>query len=116
MPRRVFYLGQTGNTGLDRMTEAVIRNNGFQLFDKHYPLGSWANQRHFAFKDVDQLRQFINTGLANETANANDSSVVLASPLNTIFFGIISHRAELDYVEFLVEQANPSLAIKDGTR
>lgn len=45
-PVGVFDLGQAASAGLERMTEAIVWNNGFQLFDKYFPLGSWANPRH----------------------------------------------------------------------
>lgn len=39
-----FDLGQGSNTGFDHMAEAIIRNDSFQLFAKHFPLVSWAKQ------------------------------------------------------------------------
>ncbi len=96
--------------------------------------GTWANQRHFAAQDVEELGQFVDAGLADEAANARDAGVVvqlvgeaalvvLAEPLalHVAFDGfavnlvipIDVHGAEFEHHKFGSVQPYPLLAIKD---
>lgn len=57
---------------LDFAVKVVINSGAF---------GARANKAHFAHKDVEQLRQFVQVGQAQDMANAGNACVVFTGPL-----------------------------------
>ena len=40
-----------------------------QLIDKKWPLGAWSDQAHIALQNIEKLRQFIDTQLADDVSD-----------------------------------------------
>jgi len=74
-----------------------------------YGVGARADQRQVALEhDVEELRQFVETGLADEAADAGDAAVVLGYDLGSQRIGlIVVERAELEDVDALIVEAEP---------
>ncbi len=77
--------------------------------------GPWADEAHFPFEDVEQLRQFVQAGLAQEGATLGDAWVIFQFEFCLPFFpglriarqeffqfhvGVDAHAAEFIAVEF----------------
>src|SRR5262245_46669640 len=62
-------LPKTCDARLDRQPAAMEPLVTINLFGKWRP---WTNQGHFALQHVDELRQFIDAGPANETPYGSD--------------------------------------------
>ena len=90
--------------------------------------GPWPDEAHVAEKDVDQLREFIDAGCAENIAEGDDPGVPAVIELGHHFFvvdqfpqivpvegcfGVHMHRAELPHGEHPAEVADPFLSEQD---
>src|SRR5437773_5223899 len=73
-------LRPTGDAGFDAVTRHVIGNCLAELTDEHRPLRARTDQTHVAAHDVDELRQLVDAGAAQERAKPRPSRVVLDGP------------------------------------
>lgn len=88
----------------------------FELFDEVRPFWSRANEAHVAVEDVEDLRQFVEPGGADEFADFGNARIVFGCQLGTgIFFRIDAHGTEFVDFIFLAEAADADLAVEDGT-
>lgn len=88
----------------------------FEFFDEEGPFRSWADEAHVAVEDVEDLRQFVQAGGADEFADFGNAWVVFRCQLGTgIFFRIDAHGTEFVDFIFLAEAADADLAVEDGT-
>ena len=88
----------------------------FELFDEVRPFGSRADEAHVAVEDIENLRQFVEPGGADEFADFGNARVVFGGQLGTgIFFGIDAHGTEFINLIFLAKAADADLAVEDGT-
>src|ERR1700730_14908645 len=76
------------------------------------------DQREVALEhDVEQLRQFVETGLADEASDAGDAAVVLGHDFRGQWIGlIVVQRAKLEDVDALVVESEPLLAEQHRAR
>ena len=81
------------------MPNIVIWYLLIQFLDKIRPLRPWAYEAHLAAQHVDQLRQFVDAGRADEAPHPRDAIVTDAGPARTVLLGILHHRAEFQDVE-----------------
>ena len=88
----------------------------FEFFDEERPFRSGADEAHVAVEDVENLRQFVQAGSANEFADFGNTWVVLRRQLGTgIFFRIDAHGTEfIDFI-LLAEASDADLAVENGT-
>lgn len=88
----------------------------FELFDEVRPFGSRADEAHVTVEDVEDLRQFVEPGGADEFPYFRDARVVVRGQLGAgIFFGVRAHGTEFVDFIFLAEAADTDLAVEDGT-
>lgn len=109
-------LGQAGDTRFDVMAIGVFGVFFFELFDEVRPFWSRANEAHVAVEDIENLRQFVEPGGADEFADFGNARIVFGCQLGTgIFFSIDAHGTEFINLIFLAEAADADLAVEDGT-
>ena len=88
----------------------------FELFDEVRPFGSRADEAHVAVEGIENLRQFVEPGGADEFTDFSNARVVFGCQLGTgVFFGIDAHRTEFINLIFLAKAADADLAVEDGT-
>lgn len=81
----------TASAGLPHAGDA--REDGVVLFDI-FPIprdfflndGAWSDEAHFAFEDIQELRQLIEAGLSKEGAALCDAGIVLQLEFSIPFF------------------------------
>lgn len=88
----------------------------FEFFDEERPFWSRPDEAHVAVEDVEDLRQFVQAGGADEFANFGNAWVVFRRQLGTgIFFRIDAHGTEFVDFIFLAEAADADLTVENGT-
>ena len=108
-------LGQAGNARFDVMAIGVFGVFFFELFDEEGPFRSWTDEAHVAVEDVEDLRQFVQAGSADEFTDLGNARVVFCRQLGTgIFFRIDTHGTEFVDFIFLAETADADLTVEDG--
>src|SRR5262245_58415068 len=96
------------------MALRVERDLLAQLLDEEGAFGARADEAHLAAQDVDELRNLVNAGFANEGADAGNSGIATLRPLRpSVLFGVLPHRAKLDDLEDAPVLADPFLRVKD---
>src|SRR5215212_1446801 len=78
----------------DQVSLLVKRDLFGQLGYEMRTLGPWANEAHFAFQDIPELRNLIDASLANDASDACRARVAFSGPDRAVLFGVNSHRAE----------------------
>lgn len=88
----------------------------FEFFDEERPFRAGTDEAHVAVEDVEDLRQFVQAGGADEFADFGNARVVFRRQLGTrIFFCINAHGTEfIDFI-FLAKAADADLAVEDGS-
>jgi hypothetical protein len=110
-------LGPTGNAGADGVPFIVERYLLTEILDKLRPLRTWTDEAHFAAQNVYELRQFVETVLAESTANTSDSRIVGPSPLGfTVGLGIDFHGSKFEQAEAFASTADSKLSVENRTR
>ena len=85
----------------------------FEFFDEEGPFWSGTDETHVA---VEDLRQFVQAGGADEFADFGNTRVVFRRQLGTgIFFRIDAHGTEFVDFIFLAKTADADLAVENGT-
>src|SRR3984893_14264788 len=97
-------LRPAGDAGLDAMTREITVDGFVEQLALQLALhrvGTRADQREVALEyDVEELRQFVEAGLADEAADAGDAAVVFGYDLGGQRIGlIVVERAELEDVD-----------------
>lgn len=88
----------------------------FEFFDEERPFWSGPDEAHVAVEDVEDLRQFVQAGGADEFADFGNAWIVFRRQLGTgIFFCIDAHGTEFVDFIFLAKAADADLAVEDGT-
>src|SRR6202012_590233 len=92
-----------GDTGPD--AEGTLREEGDRVLEPvrdAWPFRPRADERHVAPQDIDQLRNLVEPGLAQEAADRGDAWIVLGCPDRAgPRLGIDIHAAELVHHEQL---------------
>lgn len=112
----VDHLGPATDPGPHDVTVHVERDLPFELIDERALLRSWPNQAHVPFKDVEELRQLVDTQLADHLAHPGDAHVTVLGKLGTMLLGVLAHTAELVDPEILVTLPYPVLQEHHGAR
>ena len=72
--------------------------------------GSWSNDRHISFDDVDKLRQFVDTCHSNEPSDGGNARIAFFGIYaGARMFGADDHRTELVHFEYLAVFSDPIL-------
>lgn len=109
-------LGQAGDARFDVMAIGVFGVFFFELFDEERPFWAGPDEAHVAVEDVEDLRQFVQAGGADEFADFGNAWIVFRRQLGTgIFFRIDAHGTEFVDLIFLAEAADADLAVENGT-
>lgn len=88
----------------------------FELFDEEGPFWAGPDEAHVAVEDVEDLRQFVQAGGADEFADFGNARVVFCRQLRArVFFRIDAHGTEFIDLVFLAKAADTDLAVEDGT-
>ncbi len=108
------HLRPAGEPGLDAVAQVVERDVLAQFGHERRALGTRTDQAHLAAQHAEQLRQFVDAGLAHEGADRRHAAVVLRRPTrHAILLGIVAHAAELQAHEDLAAETDAFLAIED---
>src|SRR3954468_11715657 len=70
LPAEPVHLRPSGDAGLDAVAVRIALDPGAEHVDELGPLGARAHEAHLATDDVDQLRQLVEAGAAQEGAEA----------------------------------------------
>ena len=89
---------------LDFAVKVVINRGAF---------GARANKAHFAHKDIEQLRQFVEVGQAQDTANAGNACVIFAGPFRIIRGSALPHGTKFVDSKRLPAVTKPYLCVND---
>src|ERR1700757_2487465 len=110
----VLNLSPTCNPWPHSVTDAVIGNFFAEPLNKFRALGAWTYKVHVSFEHAPELRNFVETGGAQELANPRDTRIIVGGPGGAgVGFGILAHGAKFVAVEDLPSPANALLAIKN---
>src|SRR5262249_51041076 len=73
-----------------------------------------ADETHFTAQNIDDLRQFVQTGRTQDAPYLGNTMIILLSLLQAEFFICVgNHRTELEDSDYLAEASPPFLVIKD---
>src|ERR1700733_5167669 len=113
-------LRPAGDAGLDAVTREIavhgfVEPPALQL--ALHGVRTRTDQREVALEhDVEELRQFVKAGLADEASDAGDAAVVPGHDLGRQRIGlVVVQRAKLEDVDALVVEAEPLLAEQHRT-
>ena len=106
------HLRPAGKARLHLESANVERNFFTELADEHGTLGTRPHHAHVTLQHAQNLRQFVDTGLAQELAYLRDTRIVLSRPLGTELLGIGPHGTELVHRERLAVKSNAFLGIE----
>lgn len=88
----------------------------FELFDEERPFWAGPDEAHVSVEDVEDLRQFVQAGGADEFADFGNARVVFRRQLGTgIFFRIDAHGTEFVDLIFLAKASDADLTVENGT-
>src|SRR5690606_21656083 len=114
---RITDLRPAGDPRPDRVALVVIGDLGAQLLDELRSFRTRPDEAHLTSDDIDELRQLVQSVLAQESAPARDARVVLDGPAgDAVGFGVLPHRAKLQQLEDASVEADASLPEQDRTR
>ena len=104
----------TGPSRFDLQPQAEVRQELIILLGNFRPLRAGANNRHITHQDIKQLRQFIQTVLAHDTADRRDAVVLVArgEPRHPVLLRVYPHRAELVDLESLAVLGQTHLLVE----
>src|SRR5438874_11168789 len=71
-------LGEAGDAGADTVPLLVAGNLALELLNEAGALGARADDAHLAAQDVDELRDLVQAGLAEQAADGRQAGVVVA--------------------------------------
>lgn len=112
----VHHLRPAADPGTHDMTIHVEGDLPLELIDEGALLRSRPNQAHIPFEHIEELRQLVDTQLADHLTHPSDAHVAVLGKLGAGFFRILAHAAELVDAEILVPLPYPILEEHHGAR
>src|SRR5262249_18311987 len=114
---RVADLRPSGQPWFNEVTLRKERDLLVELLDKIRALGARPDKAHLAAQNVDELRDLVDAGPADEISYPGDTRIAFLRPLRrAILLGVLPHRTELDDLECAPVLAHSLLRIKDRSR
>jgi len=117
---KAFDLRVAGDPGLDPMAPGIAANRFMieTVADHHFrSMRPRADKRHAALKNVQQLRQLIDTESAQKPADRRYSRIVFRGRLTGAEIRLVRvHAAELEDVDGLIVESDPWLNEEHRTR
>src|SRR5690606_6255826 len=105
------HLGPAGDPGLDPVALHVAVHQGLVLLVVRDRVWPRADDGHRALQHVDELRQLVQAGAAQECPERRDPRVTLAGLGNGAFFFLMDpHAAELPHLDRLAAESVTQLA------
>src|SRR5208337_4394746 len=93
----VIDLSPAGDSRLDAVALAVVRDLFFEFLDELGPLRPRADDGHLAPDDINELRQLIQSEPAEPSSDGSDARIILLSPDRAAAgFRVRIHGAELE--------------------
>ena len=83
------------------------------LVDVVLAFGTRTHKRHVADKHIDELRCFVEAGLAEEFPESGDAGIGCTGQLRTTVLSILHHRTEFDDLEGFAFVPDTLLRVKD---
>src|SRR5438094_113551 len=112
--RREPYLRQPGDAWPHQHSLAVVVDQGFELVHELGPFGAGPNQAHVTAEDVPELRQLVEVGAAQKTADEGHARVIDRRPASARErLAVVRHGADLVNPERSPTAPEPNLAV-DG--
>ena len=108
------HLRPAGNARFHHVFLHVAGDFVFELFDELWPLRTRADDGHFAFEDVPELRQFVNAQASEPAAERDSGFFRSPAPGAAAFFVVHRHGAVFDDVEGVAVPADAFLPVEDG--
>src|SRR5579862_5338942 len=104
-------LRQARDAGPNVVPLRIARHRSHEAVHKHRPLGSRANEAHFATHNVPELRNLVNAEHAQIATYARQTRVVIASRQyrSRLRLGSMYHCSKLEYIELLAVSPNALL-------
>src|ERR1041385_5185421 len=90
----IIHLGPAGDPGFHEMAKVVAGNFALVAGNELVPFRAGSDEAHIAEKNVPELRNFVDSGGAEKTADASDPCVAHLSIL--IASGLVAHGAQLE--------------------
>src|SRR5262249_49910271 len=106
----VLHLGPSGQSGPHSVALVEERNLLLQQFAEIRNFRSRTNQAHLSAKNVDELWQFVQTKLPQQTSQLRDPRVTIRCPTRPALLRTLPHRPEFQNLEGAPSQTNPLLA------
>src|SRR5581483_11571633 len=103
-----------GDARADEMPLGVARMLLLELLHENRPLGARTDHRHVAAQDVEELRQLVERGAADEFADLRHARVADRREASAVLLRVGAHRAELEDLERLAAAPDPLLAVEHG--
>src|SRR5437016_14097960 len=98
---------------LDHVPELVARDVAAELVDEHRTLGPGPDQAHVTGKDVEELRQLVDAGAAQQRTERRRAGVPGLGEAWTVLFRAVPHGAELEQPERLANEGGGHLPGQD---
>ena len=109
------HLGPAGDAWLYKMAHHVPVYQFLILLGMSQHVRPWSHNAHVAYKDVPELWQFVDVGLAHKIAKGELARIVLGS-LQTVGIAIYMHGAELITIEIMAVDSCTQLAEEHRSR
>src|SRR6185312_2092331 len=95
------------------MPLVVVLELSPELLDEDRTLGTRSDDRHVVSQHVEDLRQLVEAGSAQEAAQLGNARITLHGELRSVCFRIDAHGPELENVERLSVPPEADLAIEN---
>src|SRR5881394_906774 len=92
------------------MPFVVKRNVTFEFDNEFGTFRAWADDRHFSTKHVPNLRNFVDTALAQKPPDSRNTRIIFLRPArNAITFRFHGHGTEFRGAKWSAEETRPRL-------
>ena len=105
-------LSPTGDPRFHGVAHIVMWDVVLKIPNQLGALRTRADQAHFAFEHIPELRDLVDVPLPHQCADSKAARVIFCGPADLpVFLRVKSHTANLQHVEGLAIPAQPSLAV-----
>ena len=109
----IAHLRPAGEPWFDTVAHGVEGNVAGQLVDKIGALRARTDQTHVPRQDIAELRQLVDTQLADHPADTRHPIIIGTRPARlAVTLGVVAHAAKLDDLEQAAIKTNPLLPVE----